>query len=510
MTNRRKARNKRQQKKIEKTLNNTTREQRQSGVQKGTAGLEAIRKLKDALKPYELSRSRRFSTYMLMLADDAVWSSWESRSNIIMESQHNGKLRYDKQNPQAEAIAKFLRYCMKSMDFQTPRSVAGAASEMIFNTFAPFEVVTKEGSLDYEGYHVLKKLNYITPLSLDPLKPYEVVKGGDEISVWNQRSSSFVNTDGTNNSYTGNSWGRVPIDARKVVVSSYSSIGTIPDSLISAFDAAYDPWREKQLINSYLLTGVQKDMAGMPIFEAPQQFFDDAAEFGSDAYYAMEAIKDQLSNLHNGDQSYMFFPSDTHSETGQGAKLYNLSFKGVDGGGKAFTLDELITQKNQAIHKALGSLNLNSAEQGNASYNSLEGQTNIQFHYVKKDCRIIDEMWNKQIFPLLMRLNKDKFGDVDPDIMPIWEHGEAQKLSTKEFGKYVQQTKLYLPRTPEVVNHILSMGGFDTNVKPDMSQEELSELMPEFDSRDRSGESGGTSGFGDNIQGDVDTVDTEQ
>ncbi|QXN60160.1 hypothetical protein KUA24_93 [Vibrio phage HNL01] len=510
MTNRRKSRNKRQQKKIEKALNNTTRDQRQATTQKGTAGLEAIRKLKDVLKPYELTRSRRFSTYMMMLTDDAVYSSWSTRANLIAEAQHNGRLKYDKTNEQASQIAKYLRHCMSQMDYQTPRSIAACASEMIFNTFAPFEMVTKEGKMDFEGYHVLKKLSYIAPLTLDPLKPYEVVKGGDELAIWNQRSSAFVNTDGTNGSYTGGNWGKVPIDARKVAVAGYGTATILPDALMSCFDAAYDAWCEKRLINEFLIVGVQKDMSGIPIFEAPQQFFDDAAEVGSEAFIAMEEIKAQLGNLHAGEQSFMFFPSDTHSETGQGAKLYNLTFKGIEGGGKAFTLDELIVQKNQAIHKALGSLNLNSAEQGTASYNSLEGQTNLQFHYVKADNRIIDEMWNKQVFPFLMRLNKEKFGDVDPDIMPKWEHGEVQKLSIKEFGKFVQQTKLYLPRTPEVVNHILEMGGFDVNVNTEMTQEELSELMPEFDSRDRSGESNGSSGFGDNDQSGVDSVDTEE
>lgn len=163
--------------------------------------------------------------------------------------------------------------------------------------------------------------------------------------------------------------------------------------------------------------------------------------------------------------------------------------------GKVFDLEALIDQRNRAIHKALGALNINSAEQGTASYNSLEGQTNIQYHYVKSDCRVIDEMWNKQIFPLLLRLNN---WVVNSESMPVWEHGEVQEVSLEEFSKYFQRGKLFLPLVPQVVNRYLEVAKINYRVAEDMTTEQLKEIMAAAE--DRSGESDGTSGYGSKVQ----------
>lgn len=487
---------------LKKALEKTTRAERSATSQKSTVAIESIRKIVDLLKPWELSRSQKYKTYQSMLRDDAVWSSWESRTKMVQEAQHNGRFIYDNNNEISVELAKYFSYCMKNMSTQTPRSIAGSCCEMVFNGFAPYEMVAKEGTHEWENWFALDKLSYINPVTLDPVRPFETADGGNVITQWNQLKSSFVDATGLVKSTPVDKTGRIVIDARKVAICTYSVSPSNPVGY-SAFDAAYNAWREKGLINDFLIMGVQKDMAGIPILEVPQSLLDAAGESGSDAWYTVEALKDQMTNLHAGDQSFMIMPSDTHSENGQGQKLYNITFKGIDGTGKVFDLEKLIDQRNRAIHKALGALNINSAEQGTASYNSLEGQTNIQYHYVKSDCRVIDEMWNKQVFPWLLRLNRI---DVNPEDIPVWEHGEVQEVSLEEFSKYIQRTKLYLPLVPEVVNRILEVGKFNHRVDENMTTEELKEKMPEG-VQDRSGESGGTSGFGDNQQSQDDNAD---
>ena len=489
-----KARTNKSNRVLKKALQNSTREQRKSSTQQSTVAIESIRRIVNLLKPWELSSTQRLRTYHAMLRDEAVWSSFETRSNLIQESQHNGSLSYDQNNPESVKLAKFFNYCMNSMDMQTVRSIASMFSETMVNGFALAEVVTKEGTGDWVGYYTLKKLSYISPLSLSTSKPFETIDGGNTITKWYQDPISFINSNGTKNTPKLDG-GKVPIDARKVIFTSYSTnpanpLGTSP------FDAAYAPWREKVLINEFLIMGVQKDMAGIPILEVPQELLDDSREVGSDAWNTIEAIKAQMTNLNAGDQSFMIMPSDTWSENGSGGKMWNITFKGVEGDGKAFDLEKLVDQKNRAIHKALGSLHLNSAEQGSASYNSLEGQTNIQYHYAKNDSRITDDAWNKQIFPLLLRLNE--WYPKQEDI-PVWEHGEMQDISLEEFGKYIQRVKLYLPQVPEVVNRVLEVAKINYRVPNDYTPEQIKVLMPEG-VVDRSGESGGTSGFGDNTQ----------
>lgn len=481
--------------KARSSLPKTTNAQRNSGVNKATIAIESISKIVELLKPWELSESQRFKTYNAMLRDDAVWSSWESRKLMVQEAQHNGRLKYDVNNKTSEFLANFFYYCMANMSTQTVRAIAGTSSEYIYNSIAPFEVVTKKGELEWDNWHIIDKLSYIHPMTLAPTQPFKVVDGGRRIKEWYQTPSAFVNSYDTNNVLPSvNPQGKVAINAKKVVYCSYSSSPSAPMGH-SAFDSAYTPWREKGLINDFLIMGVQKDMAGIPILEVPQRLLDAASDINSEAARTIEQLKDQMENLHAGDQSYMIMPSDTHADNGSGAKLYSITFKGVDGGGKSFDLEKLIDQRNRAIHKSLGALNINSAEQGSASYNSLEGQTNIQFHYVKGDCRVIDEMWNKQIFPLLLELNQIKVNPLD---IPVWEHGEVQDVSLEEISKLFQRGKLYLPLVPEVVNRYLKFAGVNYRVDDNLTTEELREMM--ISTEDRSGESDGTSGNGDSQQ----------
>jgi len=489
-------------KRLQKKAQRTTTEQRKSSTQKSTVAIESITRIKNLLKPWELSRSERYKTYQSMRRDDAVWSSLSLRTKLVQATQYSGKFKYDTNNENSVAVVKFLEHCMKDMSFQTPRSIAGDACEMIFNSYAPFEVVTKEGEGAWAGYHTLSKLSYINPLTIDSLKPYKTVNGGNAITEWYQLNSAFLNSDGTNKT-TGektklnNNYGSQPIDARKVVYTTYSNSISNPIS-DSDFDAAYDPWREKGLINDFLIMGVQKDMAGVPILEVPQQLLDEASVIGSDAWNTVEALKLQMGNLHAGDQSFMIMPSDTHNEAGSGAKLYGITFKGIDGGGKNFDLEKLIDQKNRAIHKALGSSNLSNAETGAASYNSLEGSSNIQLHVVKADSRIVDEMWNKQVFPLLLRLNGWVVASAD---MPIWEHGEAAPISLDESGKYINRVARLLPAVPEVCNKLLEHANISYRVDDNATPDDIRKMLFTFVDDSKVGEGEGSSGTGDSQQG---------
>jgi hypothetical protein len=141
-----------------------------------------------------------------------------------------------------------------------------------------------------------------------------------------------------------------------------------------------------------------------------------------------------------------------------------------------------------------------SGENGGGSYNLLEGQSSIQAHFVELDTMIIDDMWNKQIFPKLMKLNNWDYKASD---MPKWKAGNVQKISADEAGKLVSRTKSILPAHPDVINYVLDMMDVDYRVPIDTPAEVLREML--FDIQDNQGEdNGGTSGSGNNAQDNSD------
>jgi hypothetical protein len=318
---------------IDKTITKASRESRQSKAQLSSIGIETIRKVVDWLKPIELSPSNRFRTYQLMLMDDAIFSGIDSRSVLISKAQSGGYLKYNKSSEESKRIKDYLQYNLDNLEGQTMRSIGVTCSTMIHNGTALFEKVLTKGRDEYSDKWVLQKLSPIHPLTLDTSKPFTVADDGDSYLTLNQSTLAFTGTGGvglTGSRMTGSGVKEVPW--AKVCYSSYANAYS---QLLSSspLDALYNVWREKVLLQDITKVGVTKDMAGMPVIEVPIDILDkSAADPSSSEGRLMEGLQDAMANMHNGDQSFVILPSDTISESGQGAKQYNLRFLGVDGG----------------------------------------------------------------------------------------------------------------------------------------------------------------------------------
>jgi hypothetical protein len=482
---------------LKKAAQKNTREQRKAGTQSSTVAIESIRQIVELLKPWELSKANFLTTAQAMFRDDAVYSSWESRSILVMQSQENGKLHFDPNNEESVKVAKFLKYCMDNMTTQSARSVAGACQEMLINKWSPFEFVSKTGEGDFSDYHVIDKLSYIHPLSLYTPKPFEIVNGGDKITNINQRNNAFKDTNGMYKNKTVMSQGYKEIDFRKVVYSSYNANPAQPLGR-SPLEACYQQWREKELINTFLISGIQRDLAGMPVLRIPQQLFDEAeADPTGPAAATIEGLQENMANLHQGESTFTILPSDTHSENGSGAFLYDFKLQGIDGVNKSFDIPAIIEQKNKAIHKVLAGLHLSSAETGGNSYNSLAGISDIVSVYVKNDSQVIDDMWNKQIFPLLLRLNSMVVKSED---MPRWKGGEPTKLTLEEKGQYFNRIGRFIPLSGKLMNSMLE-DVTEYRVDEDLSVEELREMLYDYADPQKNATGQGSSGTGTTQEG---------
>lgn len=481
---------------------NTTREQRKANTIDGTRAIGYIKRIVDTLRPWELSPSERFKTYWTMLGDDAVWSSVSSRVSAIETSQSRSRLKYDKNSPRSKELYTFLSWNLHNMD-RTTRSVGRDAAEMVYNGCAPFEVVTQYApeSSPYKNMFVLKDLIYIDPLTIDPVRPFTTKNSGREMVNLRQKVSAFKDYGNSSfsNAFKMES-GAVEIDWRKIGLCSYAANSGRPLGM-SDLDAAYTAWREKILIQDYLLMGIQKDLAGTPVLRVPQQLFDDAqADPSSMAAVTLNQLQQHMSNLHAGDQTFVILPSDTYNDSGTGAMLYDINFKGVDGSSKMFDLVEIIEQKKKAIYTVLGASHLITGESGSGgSYNLLEGKADQAAHLAERDSIIIDEMWNKKVIPLILKLNG--FTNELPSDIPVYQHGEVQPISLDEKGKYINRVARLLPAVPDVVNELLSDMGIDYRVKEDATEDDIREMLFTFEDVSKVGEGEGSSGTGSSQDG---------
>lgn len=483
---------------VKKSSSNTTTESRASKRQISTAAIETIRNIVDIIKPYELSKTQRLKTFQAMMLDDAVGNAFGASAILVERAFASACVDFDKNDPESVAAAEFLEYCIDNMTNQTLRSVARNAIEFKRDGLAPLEkVFKKEKDGDWTGYYTINKLSYIHPLTLEPTQPFTVKDGGNTVTELRQSINAFRNSNDILSYYNGNGKGYVSIPRNKVTFFTYSATDAQPFGQ-SPFEQCYTAWREKTLIQDYTLVGVTKDFSGTPVLYIPEEILAEAsANPDSQSAVMVEQLKNNMANMHTGDQCYTVLPSSTLNEAGTGEKAWEIKFLGVEGGGKNFQVNDLVEQRKKAIYNCFGAANLITGETG-GSYNLIEGQNSIHTYYVERDISVIEEGWNKDIIPQLFRLNGWKLTHKQ---MPKIKAGEVQPVSIDENGKYIQRIASVgmMPLVPETVNHFLEVAGIKYRVEEGTPTEELREIMSNFTSN--AGEGDGTSGTGDSQSG---------
>ena len=476
----------------------STREQRASKRKMSTAGLQYIREQIEYLKPYELSCTQRLNTYAYMMFDPDVSTPFNKTKEMVEESFSTYHIDYNKNSADSKAAADFMRYCIEIMfnQYTTPRSVAGHAYSYAMNKLAIAEKeFEKIPSGKYQGMYALSGLFPIGLSTLDQVNPFKIASGGDRIEYARQRTSAFKNNlDTAVSDIPQTKDGFRHIQANKLAMFTDSSNPINPFG-ISIFDHIYEEWRFKKMVKDILLTGVAKDLVGTPIFYVPSIVMEEA-EADPQGWQAdfLRDLDKQAAAMHNGDQSFIRLPSDPH-EGASSLREFEVKFLGVEGGaGKGFDLVSILEQSKKAIYNAFGAQNLLTGESGGGSYNLIEGQNSNHAFTVKRNVTIIEEVWNKDIWPQLFRLNE---WNLEPQDIPKFKAGQVDPVSMDELGKFMQRTVTsgIFPITPASVNWFLSQSGIPYQFQEDATLEEMMKVMPAMSSAASKGD--GTSGTGD-------------
>ena len=225
----------------------------------------------------------------------------------------------------------------------------------------------------------------------------------------------------------------------------------------------------------------------------PSQILNKANTDPSSAEAIMvQGLMADAANAHAGEQAFFILPSDFNN---QGGEQFKMSLKGIDGAGKQYSTKDLIQERKKAILDRFGAGFINLGNDGQGSYNLSESKQSIHGHFVQRDIDIIVEAINRNLIPQLLALNDIRLTDED---MPKLKPGLIQEVDMEGFSKFVQRIGAvgYLPKTKEVINKILEVGGFDYVIEEDMTQEELMELLGQNESGAGEGMEPGTSGNG--------------
>ena len=475
---------------VRATMNKASSESVSGGVKKSAIGYEGLRLLSTngmwaqvrESQIFDLQFPRSLDTFALMAEDGTVSIALAVKITMILRAMKSMKIvAGDEDNEASVDAAEFLSWNLKNLDEQTFLSVL--ENICTYNTFG-FSILEKifkrVKAGEYEGRWKVSKLSPRSQKSLSTSQPWNFSPDGRKLLSVNQSRNNLPdqlavpfgkNTD-------------LVIPRKKLMMFSYGSTNGNPEGR-SPCAGVYVPWKEKKIIEEYQVIGTTKDMGGTPLARAPIDHFNKAqADASSPEAQSLKDIERNLANMHAGEQSFMFLPSDTDEK---GNPLYDIKLLGIEGGGKQFDLGSAIGARSKTILDNFGAGFMQLGNDGSGSYALMDGKTSVHEAFVERDLDFIISVFHQELFPQLLAMNDIR---LPQEHMPKMEAGLISEESVDEVSKAIQRVFAVnaIPLTPEIVNENLQRLGYKFRLPDDMTQEQLEKLLPQEDSQTKAGE----------------------
>jgi hypothetical protein len=195
---------------------------------------------------------------------------------------------------------------------------------------------------------------------------------------------------------------------------------------ISMLRKAYTSWFYKKRIQEIEAIGIERDLAGLPVVYAPQEWFSSTAESGVKA--ALIAVQSMVTGIKRNETEGVVLPFIT-DESGQ--KMLTLELLS-SGGSRSFDTDKIIQRYNKGIATSmladfilLGQGNVGSFALGSQK---LESWQMIVESMAKSICSV----FNKQGIEKLLKLNGIKC-----DNPPKLVFGSVARSDLASLGTYI-------------------------------------------------------------------------
>jgi hypothetical protein len=230
---------------------------------------------------------------------------------------------------------------------------------------------------------------------------------------------------------------------------------------------AYRSWYFKRRIEEIEGIGIERDLAGLPVLQAPARLFDpNASPTDKQALTGLETI---VRNIRRDEQEGIVMPQAYDSNNN---KMYGLELL-TTGGRRQFDTDSIVARYDQRMamtvmedfillgHEKVGSFQLGTSK--------VELFATALAAWLDSICAV----FNSYAFPRLLRLN-----GVDEKLSPHLEHAEVERADLKELGGYIlQMSQAGMPLFPDPVleDHLRSIAGLPEQEGP---EEEGSEPPP--------------------------------
>lgn len=436
-----------------------------STKEKGQPRIVTSARLIQDSKRKELAPDARLNTFDAMLADDSVFTAANYSTLFAVKALARGRV-VGTGSSVSNAAADFLNYNLHNMDYGTwYQAVLDMTTALKYGWSDLNIVVRKRNYGTYKGHNCLYKL-----APRDQSSVYGWL-WNEDMTEWrgfvqkptlmqgkkaiNSRLDDGISELATAKYYSQN----FPIIlAEQLLHTSYNGTMRNPQG-DSPLMHCYDAWYEKKLIETFELSGISKDLNGLPVLRVPSELIERANDPDTYPEAADEFLDLQrdMADIHQGKTTNIVLTSDVDAASGK--YLYDFSLIGIQGaGGKNYVTSQCIEQKKKSIYNTFGAGFLLLGQDGSGSYALSSSQTSVHGHLVERDIMQYTDVINNQLLTRLLAANNVYLDWKD---MPTFVPADPDELSIDDVSKFIQRVKAVGALTPELLEKILAMGGLE-------------------------------------------------
>jgi len=380
-------------------------------------------------------------------------------------------------------VEQCLFYDMKTSfnqvvkDFLTSAQYGFSILEKVFR-----ERRYSEGSLYDDGRIGIKYLPLRSQKSIEEFKYDEM----------NRELKSVIQTltSGTAYPLTGTS---VEIPADRLLLFKVNPSSNYPYGRSPLADA-YMSWRVLEELRGIETVSANRNLNGIPHLSCPSEIMDESSDDPEDKARVFK-LKQQMSRVSTGEQTYIITPSDRYDQTEGASAQYD--FKVVTGSSSHLTaLGSIISRYKNEVFQAMCA-DILTIDDGQSASSSLTTNKQTMFNmFVEARLREFIEVINNDLIPDLFARN-----GWDITKTPKLKYDRVEKLTVAEMAKAIQQLSATqtIPITAENTNYIAEIFNFPTRVPLDIEFDELLKLRGyglDIQSRSGDGLEVGTVGNG--------------
>lgn len=373
-------------------------------------------------------------------------------------------------SPEALADAEFLDECREDMSMTWGDFIGDSLSKMGYG-WSAFETVYKRrlGKDPGDGAAISRfddnRLGWrkFAFRSQDTLERWEIDDDGGIRGMWQTARTTGAPTNGP-----GSNMVFIPIE--KMMLFRTTTRKGNPEGR-SIFRNAYLPWWTKKRVEWFELIGVERDLAGIPSFGIPPEFF--AADAPDEMRTALDGFTKAATQLRRDEQSALVWPK---YQTENGVDRIEIGLLKSPGGRQQPT-NEIIERNSRWMAIATLQDIIMLGHENVGSFALADVKKQVATTALRAQLDEIANVLNRHEIPRLFRLN-----GLDTTQLPELIPGEIETRDVEKLIGLIEATaKAGMEWFPneEIEREVLTLGGFDpTKVAAAAEREDEDSFAP--------------------------------